>query len=114
ADKVKNIRTLPVLIGEMVSRYSIIALWLVQYALVGIFVLIGQLWPAVLLVLLSIPKFIQMSKIMMQKRPEVAPEGKEGIGWPLYLVSRAFVFNRSFGMLFLLGLIVDIIIVKFF
>ncbi len=114
ADKAKKIRTLPVLIGEKVSRYSIIVLWVVQYALVAIFVLTEQLGPAVLLVLLSIPKFIQMSKIMMQKRPEVAPEGKEGIGWPLYLVSRAFVFNRSFGMLFLLGLIVDIIIVKFF
>lgn len=114
ADKAKRILTLPVIIGEKASRYSIIALWILQYLLVGYFVISGELGYAVLLVVLSVPKFIQMTKVMLKKRPEVKPEGEEGRGWPLYLVSHAFVFNRSFGMFFLLGLIMDVIIVKFF
>ncbi|MEE4196200.1 MAG: prenyltransferase [Bacteroidales bacterium] len=112
-DKSKGIRTLPVIIGEKASRISVIALWVLQYALVIYLVVTGQLGPAILIVFLSIPKFIKESKIMAKKRPEKAPEGELGQGWPLYLVHRAFIFNRSFGMLFLLGLIVDVIIFKF-
>jgi len=111
-DKAKGIRTLPVIIGEKASRYSVIGLWILQYALVIYLVVTAQLGPAILLVLLSIPKFIQESKVMAKKRPEKAPEGELGQGWPLYLVHRAFVFNRSFGMLFLLGLIIDVVIFK--
>jgi len=113
-DKAKKIRTLPVIIGEKASRYFIIGLWLLQYALVIYLVVTAQFGPAILLVLLSIRKFIKESKVMATKRPEKAPEGEAGLGWPLYLVSRAFIFNRSFGILFLLGLIIDVIIFKFF
>ncbi len=101
-----------VIIGEKASRYSVIALWVIQYLIVIYLVLTAQLGPAVLLVLLSIPKFIKESKVMAKKRPEKAPEGELGQGWPLYLVHRAFVFNRSFGMLFLSGLIIDVVIFK--
>lgn len=111
-DKAKGIHTLPVIIGEKASRYSVIGLWIIQYALVIYLVVTAQLGPAILLVLLSIPKFIKESKVMVQKRPDNAPEGELGQGWPLYLVHRAFVFNRSFGMLFLLGLIIEVVIFK--
>ncbi|OFX22049.1 MAG: ubiquinone biosynthesis protein UbiA [Bacteroidetes bacterium GWA2_31_9b] len=111
-DKAKGIRTLPVIIGEKISRYSVIGLWILQYALVIFLVVTAQLGPAVLLILLSIPKFIKESKVMLKKRPDKAPEGELGKGWPLYLVHRAFVFNKSFGMLFLLGLIIDVILLK--
>lgn len=112
-DKAKGIRTLPVIIGEKASRYSVIGLWIVQYLLVIYLVVTNQLGPAILLVLLSIPQFIKQTKVMAKKRPEHAPEGVEGKGWPLYLVGRAFTFNRSFGILFLLGLIIDLVIFKF-
>jgi 1,4-dihydroxy-2-naphthoate octaprenyltransferase len=111
-DKAKGIRTLPVIIGEKASRYSVIALWIAQYLLVIYLVVTAQLGPAILLVLLSLPQFIKQTKVMAQKRPEQAPTGEEGKGWPLYLVGRAFMFNRSFGVLFLLGLIIDLVIFK--
>jgi 1,4-dihydroxy-2-naphthoate octaprenyltransferase len=111
-DKPKRIRTLPVIIGEKASRYSVIALWVIQYLLVITLVVTQQFGIAMLLVLLSIPNFVKQTKVMMQKRPDKAPEGEAGRGWPLYLVSRAFLFNRSFGMLFLLGLIIDVVIHK--
>lgn len=111
-DKSKGIKTLPVIIGEKASRYTVIGLWILQYALVIYLVLTAQLGPAILLVLLSVPKFIKESKVMAKKRPDKAPEGELGQGWPLYLVHRAFLFNRSFGMLFLLGLIIDVVIYK--
>jgi 1,4-dihydroxy-2-naphthoate octaprenyltransferase len=111
-DKSKGIKTLPVIIGEKASRYTVIGLWILQYALVIYLVFTDQLGPAILLVLLSIPKFVKESKVMTKRRPEKAPEGELGQGWPLYLVHRAFVFNRAFGMLFLVGLIIDLVIFK--
>ena len=32
--------------------------------------------------------------------------------WPLYLSAHAFQYNKRFGSLFLLGLIIDVILVK--
>lgn len=111
-DKSKGIRTLPVIIGEKASRFTVITLWVLQYVIVIFFVVTAQLGPAILLVFISVPKFIREFKVMAKKRPDKAPEGELGKEWPLYLVHRAFVFNRSFGMLFLLGLIIDIVIYK--
>ena len=34
------------------------------------------------------------------------------LSWPLYLVSHAFIYNRRFGLFFLLGLIVDVVFYK--
>jgi 1,4-dihydroxy-2-naphthoate polyprenyltransferase len=111
-DKAKKVHTLPVIIGEKASRYIVIALFLLQYVFVGLLVYAGQLGPAMLVVLLSIPKLIKTLKVYMKPRPQVAPEGAEGSNWPLYLVSHAFEFNRRFGLLFLLGLVLDLIINK--
>ena len=111
-DKAKGVRTLPVVIGEKAARYSTIAMWILQYAFVVLLVITKQFTPAVLLVFLAVPKLIPVIKIFMQKRPETKPEGKAGEGWPLYLVSNAFIYNRAFGLWFLLGLILDVVLVK--
>lgn len=111
-DKAKGVKTLPVIIGEKAARYSTIAMWIMQYVFILLLVVTQQFTPALLLVFLAIPKLIPVVKIFMQKRPETKPEGKAGEGWPLYLVSNAFIYNRAFGMWFLLGLIVDVVLVK--
>jgi 1,4-dihydroxy-2-naphthoate octaprenyltransferase len=111
-DKAKGVRTLPVVIGQKAARYSTIAFWILQYAFIIALVLTGRLGPAMLIVLFAIPKLIWASKIFIQPRPVTKPEGPSGEGWPLYLVSHAFIYNRVFGMLFLLGLIVDVILYK--
>jgi 1,4-dihydroxy-2-naphthoate octaprenyltransferase len=111
-DKAKGVRTLPVVIGEKAARYSTIGFWIVQYAFIISLVLTGHLGPAMLIVLFALPKLIWASKIFIHPRPLTKPDGASGEGWPLYLVSHAFEYNRVFGMLFLLGLIVDVILFK--
>jgi 1,4-dihydroxy-2-naphthoate octaprenyltransferase len=111
-DKAKGVRTLPVLIGEKAARYSTIVFWLLQYVFIIALVLSGHLGPALLIVFLAVPKLIWASKVFIKPRPAVKPEGPSGEGWPLYLVSHAFIYNRVFGMLFLLGLIVDVVLYK--
>ncbi len=111
-DKNKGVRTLPVVIGQKAARYSTIAFWVLQYVFIIALVLTGRLGPAMLMVLLAIPKFIWASKTFIKPRPASKPEGAEGEGWPLYLVHHAFIYNRVFGMLFLLGLITDVVLYK--
>lgn len=111
-DKAKGVRTLPVVIGEKAARYSTIGFWVLQYAFIIALVLTGYLGPAMLIVLFAIPKLLWASKIFLKPRPKEKPAGPSGEGWPLYLVSHAFVYNRVFGMLFILGLIVDVILYK--
>ncbi len=111
-DRAKNVKTLPVIIGEKASRYTVIVLFLLQYAFILLLVVKYHFGIALLLVFLSIPKFIETTKIFLQPRPEKAPENSKDTGWPLYLVAHAFNFNRRFGLLFLLGLIIELVIYK--
>jgi len=110
-DKAKGVHTLPVIIGQKASRYTVIALMVLEYLFTALLVIVGQLGPALLLVFLSVPTLLKTIKLYAQPRPLQAPKGEEGI-WPLYLVSYAFEFNRKFGLLFLLGLIIDLILHK--
>jgi 1,4-dihydroxy-2-naphthoate octaprenyltransferase len=111
-DKAKNIRTLPVIIGEKASRYLVVTLFILQYLLIGLLVIEHQLGIALLIVFLSLPKLISTIKIFSKPRPETAPANVTTNVWPLYLVSYAFDFNRRFGLLFLLGLTIDLFINK--
>jgi 1,4-dihydroxy-2-naphthoate polyprenyltransferase len=85
-----------------------------QYALVLYLVVTLQLGYAMLLVFITVPDFIKMVRIFSKPRPQTAPEGYDPSAWPLYLVSYAFQFNRKFGGLFILGLILEILIYKMF
>lgn len=111
-DKAKGIFTLPVIIGQKAARYSTIALWLLQYGFIAALVLSGRLGITMLLVLLAVPMLLSTIKIFVKPRPSSKPEGPQGEGWPLYLVSHAFIYNRRFGLLFLLGLILDVVFYK--
>ena len=111
-DRKKKVFTLPVILGEKVSRWTTIVLWLVQYLLVAWLIVDGYLGYGVAIVVLAIPKYIWAAKIFAQPRPTVKPEGELGKTWPLYLVDHAFQYNKRFGLLFLLGLIIDLVIGK--
>ena len=113
-DKAKSVRTLPVILGEKPSRYLTLAFWLMQYGLVLYLVLSHQLGYAMLLVFLSVPEFVKMVMVFSKPRPDKAPVGYDASAWPLYLVSYAFLYNRLFGALFILGLVAEIVIYKFF
>ena len=111
-DVLKGIRTLPVITGEKTARYLTISLWVIQYILILWLVVSRQLGPSMLVVFLTIPRLIKTVKVFLKPRPDAAPEGYDKNAWPLYLVAHAFEFTRLFGLMFLLGLIADVMMYK--
>ena len=109
-DKAKNIHTLPVLLGEKISRYTALGMVFLQYILVVYLVLTGFFTPLMLIVFLSIPVLFQILPIFRNPKPDEKPEDYPDV-WPNYFVAAAFVHNRRFGMLFFLGLVLNTIAV---
>ena len=106
-DRSRKIRTLPVLLGERMSRAVAIGLMTAPYILAVVLVVTGRYGPALLLVLLALPKLVQAVRVFAAERPSVPPPEYPESAWPLWYVSFAFVHNRVFGALFLLALLVD-------
>jgi len=109
-DKEKGIHTLPVIIGEKLSRYTAIGMILLQYILVLYLVIIQFFTPILLIVFFSIPVLLQIFPMFRKPKPEEKPVDYPDV-WPNYFVAGAFVHNRRFGLLYLLGLIFNTIIV---
>src|SRR5512147_974463 len=107
-DKAKEIHTLPVIIGEKASRYAVLAMMIAPYLFTLYLILIKFFTPVMLIVFLALPTFVQIYPKFLQPKPETRPEGQ--IGWPLYFVGYAFVNNRKFGSLFMLGLFIDVVL----
>jgi 1,4-dihydroxy-2-naphthoate polyprenyltransferase len=111
-DREKRVRTLPVLLGEAAARYSVIGLWVLQYVLIAALIATGELrWPMAVTAL-AIPSLVSSAKVFSKPRPTSEPEGLPPNVWPLYLSAVAFVYNRRFGALFLLGLIGEVLVAK--
>ncbi len=104
-DTQKKIHTLPVVIGEKAARYSVLAMMIMPYFLTACLIFTNFFTPVMAIVLLAIPAFLKIYPIFLMPKPEAAPEGQ--LGWPLYFVGYAFYNNRSFGSLFMLGLLID-------
>jgi len=115
-DKAKRIHTLPVLLGEKVSRYTVLGMLALQYLSVVYLIVIRFFTPAsfsftpvLLIVFLALTSFRQILPMFRKPKPAEKPEGYPDV-WPNYFVAGAFVHNRAFGMWFLLGLILDTVI----
>jgi 1,4-dihydroxy-2-naphthoate polyprenyltransferase len=111
-DKAKKIFTLPVLIGEKTARYAILAMMILPYVLVLYLILTGYFTPVMILVALAVPTLLKLYPAFLKPKPEARPEGfPDGQGgWPLYFAPQAFINNRAFGMWFMLGLVLDVIL----
>ena len=109
-DKEKKIHTLPVILGERTSRYTALGMIFLQYLMVFYLVITGFFTPLMLIILFSIPVLLQIIPIFRNPKPAEKPEDYPDV-WPNYFVAAAFVHNRRFGMLFLLGLILNTIAV---
>lgn len=107
ADKGKGVNTLPVIIGERAARYSVLAMLAAQYLLCVALVAEGSFgWP-LLLVLGSLPVLPALFSIYGTAKPDNPPGSyPEGI-WPLWFSAHAFRHTRRFTSLFLLGVILD-------
>lgn len=110
-DKEKHIHTLPVLIGERIARYIVVFITTMQYVSVIYLILIGFFTPVLLVVLLALNTFFKIFLPMYRRpKPEEKPEDYPADAWPLWFVASSFYHNRQFGLLYLLGLIVDSIL----
>jgi 1,4-dihydroxy-2-naphthoate octaprenyltransferase len=109
-DREKGIRTLPVLIGEAAARYLVVACLFAPYILIAFLIATRYFSPALAIVLLALPSLIRALPAFFSPKPETRPEGfPEGEGgWPLYFAPKAFLYTRSFGTWFLLGLVVEV------
>ncbi len=111
-DRERRIFTLPVVLGERTSRIIVVAMFVFQYLAVIYLVLAGFFSPVLLVVLLSLRILFQILPMFRKPRPEEKPEDYPDV-WPNYFVAGAFVHNRRFGLLYLVGLILDTLIKTF-
>jgi 1,4-dihydroxy-2-naphthoate octaprenyltransferase len=113
ADKELGIHTLPVLIGERAARYTVVAMMVLQYVFVIYLVITRFFTPLMLVVLLALPTLRMVLAVYRHPKPAEAPKSYPAGRWPLWFVGFAFWHNRRFGLLFLLGLIGDVILRSF-
>ena len=107
-DRAKNIHTLPVLLGESTARYVVLAMTVLQYLLVLYLVVTGFFTPILLIVLFALPTFFEVIwSTYRSPKPHERPEEYPADSRPLWFVGFAFVHNRRFGLLFMLGLIIN-------
>lgn len=104
-DRKKGIHTLPVLLGEKISRMLVLGMFGAAY-LITIWLVIDKTFtPLMLVVLFGIPTTLKMAPVFLAPRPAEKPEGHPA--WPLHFVAAAFVNNRRFGLYFLVGMLAD-------
>jgi 1,4-dihydroxy-2-naphthoate octaprenyltransferase len=63
-----------------------------------------------LIVVLALYPFVYMVAAYTKPRPAERPEEYPADIWPLWFVAVAFWHTRNFGLLFVLGLLVDVVL----
>jgi 1,4-dihydroxy-2-naphthoate octaprenyltransferase len=110
ADKAKGIHTLPVLLGDRTSRIAALGLIAIQYLLAIYLIVIRYFSPVLLIVFLSLTTIPMVWKIFKDTKPATEPAGYPPNVWPLYYVAAGFYFARRFALLYLLGVILDVVL----
>lgn len=108
ADTAKRIRTLPVVLGKKTSLRLNVALMVGFYGVVLALVLTGTLGIWLLLVVLALPRLRAVLKLYREPKPSEPPEGYTV--WPLWYVSGAFYHNKRAGLLFVAGLLLNLLV----
>jgi 1,4-dihydroxy-2-naphthoate polyprenyltransferase len=101
-DSRRDIRTLPVLLGEHAARVLNIAAICAIYAIVAVLIGIGRLTPFAAAIMLALPRAAHAIKIMSRPRPPAAPDGY--VGWPLWYHRACLEHNRLLGWAYIGGL----------
>jgi len=108
-DKERRIHTLPVVMGEKPARFTLLGMLILQYILTLVLVISGYYTLAMAAVVLAIPTFRRIWPMFKTPKPAEKPADYPDV-WPNYFVAAAFIHNRSFGIWFMLALIVDSIL----
>jgi len=104
-DAQKGVRTLPVRLGADASLKLVAVMTLMLYAAILGITATGMLPWTTLLVLAALPDAVRLIRATREPRPVSCPEDYPASAWPLWYVAFAFVHARSFGLLFLCGLL---------
>jgi 1,4-dihydroxy-2-naphthoate octaprenyltransferase len=112
-DKERRIHTLPVVIGERNARYTLVAMLILQYILIFVLVIMGYFTLVMAAVVLAIPTLRRIWPMFGAPKPAEKPADYPDV-WPNYFVAAAFLHNRSFGIWFMLALIVDSVLKVYF
>ena len=104
-DAERGIRTLPVILGERNARIVASALMIAFYPIVIGSALVGWIGPFVALVVLAIPRLIQVLRQFAEPKPDSPPNAY--VGWPLWFVGGAFIHTRRAGATLMLGLLLN-------
>ena len=110
ADRAKGVSTLPVILGDKLSRQGTLAMLLAQYLLCVLLVINGSFSWTLLLVLASAHRLLPLYRVFSAPKPEAPPAQYPADIWPLWFSAHAFRHTRLFTSLFLLGAILDTII----
>lgn len=109
-DKAKRIHTLPVIVGDRAARYAMFVMLVAQYVLVAYLIATGFFTPLLFVVFLAVPKLLPALRVLRAPRPESRPPDYPETVWPGWFVAYAFLHNRRWGSLFLLGLLAEAIV----
>ena len=104
-DSEMGIRTLPVILGERRARIVASALMIAFYPIVIGSALVGWIGPFVGLVVLAIPRLVQVLRQYSQPKPDAPPVAYPT--WPLWFVGGAFLHTRRAGAMLILGLLLN-------
>jgi len=108
-DRVKGVRTLPVLVGETAARYITVSAICLSYVVVAYLVFVPRfLTPVMMLVLVAIFPAGKALRRLSQPRPDGPPAGYPI--WPRWFSTVCFVHNRVFSNYFVLALVGDTLI----
>ncbi len=117
-DKEKKIYTLPVLLGERLSRSLVLVMMALQYLLpIAAIFLIPRYYSWIMLLVLVTPLLLKKKEretilyIFTHPRPtEMPAEAREF--WPLWYVAAAFIHTRVYGGVFILAMILQTVLWK--
>ena len=108
-DRQKGVHTLPVLVGETAARVITIASIILAYAVTLYLIAVPRfLTPVLLIVFFAAPQGLKALGRLWKPRPTEAPPGYPV--WPRWFSTVAFIHNRKFGNLFILGVALDTVL----
>lgn len=107
-DAGKDIKTMPVILGDSAARLTAIALVLMMYLFTFVSIVYGALSVTAFLVLLNYRKLADALQVLSKPRPAQQPRGY--IGWPLWYHRQCLLHNKSFGWLYIGALVVAAIL----
>ena len=107
-DSARNVRTMPVILGEHRALLLNEAMMILFYVVTVGLVLTGVLGIWVLIVLAALPMLRRTLAQYSEPKPQTPPPGYPV--WPLWYVSGAFVHTRRAGALLVLGLLLNAVL----